>query len=148
MLNWCYHLEISSFCFAKSLARRWLSETQLGFKICSAWPASWHGWCPKWRCSLEQAPRSCPRSWRHGSLGALDGAMWVSESQKNATFQHVWCWGVRVVWFSNSALLLLYKKKINIIGYPNIKDFEFPSPPKPYSLYCGIWKPRYSGTIT
>ena len=84
-------------------------------------------------------------TWELGCLGWCNVGEWITKKRNIPACVMLRCQSSVVFKFRTTFALL---KKINIIGYPNIKDFEFPSPPKPYSLYCGIWKPRYSGTIT
>jgi hypothetical protein len=78
----------------------------------------------------------------------MDHCVFSSKWSKTAAFQHVWCWGVRVVWISNSALLSNYKKICEHYWIPQDKVVWVSPNSKTLGLYCGIWNPHYSGLIT
>ena len=89
LLYYCFHLKLLVD-LPISLVRSWLRKTPLGFKTCSASPASWHGSNPEWRCSSGRTRRSCPRSWKCGSLGALDDG-WINKNRNTPAAMKLRC---------------------------------------------------------
>ena len=116
-----YNIKVSFWC-AQPLTRSWPRKMQQHFKTCSVCRASSRGWSQRWKVNLAETPMSWWRSWRCGNLGTLAGSKWT----KTAAFQHVPCWGVRVMWIWNSALLSNYNFFFNIIGIPRLSGLSFP----------------------